>query len=95
MFIISTVVLVQFLHNIVVSAMERTLCTLNNYSVYKQEARMDSGEVTSGSKRFIYCLASVQLSCHRVSAELMRRCCLGVFSQIFQRCLGVFSQMFP
>lgn len=31
----------------------------------------------------------MQLSCHRVRAELMKRCCLGVFSQLFQRYLGV------
>lgn len=81
MFIIGTVVQVQFLQYVVVSAMEEdptVPCVL-----CKQETRTDSGEVTFGSKRLVWtpCLASVQLSCHRVSAELMNRCCLGVFSQ--------------
>lgn len=76
---ISTVVQVKFLQHTVVSAMEEdptSACVLN------KQARTDRGEVTFGSKGLIStpCLASVQLSCHRVSAELMKRCCLAVFS---------------
>lgn len=78
---ISTVVQVQLLQHIAVSAMQEdptVPCVL-----YKQEARMDSGEVTLGSKGLVSipCLASMQLSCHRVRAELMKRSCLTVFSQ--------------